>query len=91
MRAPNSSGGYYSPGDPPSDPAEIQRFLRDELQRISGAINALAAGHFDEVNVAPAKPRKGDVRLADGTSWNPGSGRGIYIHNGTTWILIKAT
>lgn len=90
MRAPNGSGAHYSPGEPPTDAAQMQRFLREELQRISFAISALAAGHFDKTTVAPAKPRDGDIRYADGTSWNPGSGRGIYAHNGAAWVLIKA-
>lgn len=90
VRTPNGSGVTYTPGEPPSDAAEMQRFLREELQRVSAAIAALAAGHLDKSHVAPAKPRDGDIRYADGTNWNPGSGRGIYAHNGIAWVLIKA-
>lgn len=90
VRSPSNSGAFYAPGEPPSDAAELQRFLRDELQKISAAIAALAAGHLDKTYVAPAKPRDGDIRYADGASWNPGSGRGIYAHNGAAWVLVKA-
>lgn len=68
----------------------MQRFLRDELQKIGDALGLLAEG-FDPVTyTAPGKPRKGMRRYADGTSWNPGSGAGLYSFNGTTWILVKA-
>lgn len=89
MRPANLGAASYSPGDPPVDPAQLQRFLRDELQKISAAINALAAGHLDKTYVAPAKPCDGDIRYADGTSWAPGV-KGLYMYNGTTWILVKA-
>jgi hypothetical protein len=90
LRTPNLGSVSYSPGDPPSDPTQLQRFLRDELQQISAAIQALAAGHLDKQNAAPAKPRDGDWRYADGVNWNPGGGKGIYMHNGSVWTLIKA-
>lgn len=90
MRPQNIASVSYAPGDPPADVAQLQRFLSDELQQISAAIQALAAGHLDKQNVAPAKPRDGDLRYADGTNWNPGGGKGLYMHNGTTWILVKA-
>jgi hypothetical protein len=30
------------------------------------------------------------IILANGTTWDPGSGKGIYIHNGTVWTRIVA-
>jgi MoxR-like ATPase len=90
LRTPNGGTVSYSPGEPPLDPAQLQRFLRDELQQISAAIQALAAGHLDKQTVAPAKPRDGDWRYADGVTWNPGAGgKGIYMFT-TVWTLIKA-
>lgn len=35
--------------------------------------------------VAPSKPRDGQTMLADGTSWNPGSGAGVYTYYGSAW------
>jgi hypothetical protein len=90
VRTPNIGSILYSPNDAPADSAQLQRFLREELAKISAAIGALAAGHLDKLNAAPAKPRDGDIRYADGTNWNPGSGKGLYIHNGTVWTRIVA-
>lgn len=89
MRTPNLGSVSYSPGDPPADPAQLQRFLRDELQQISAAVQALAAGHLDKQAAAPARPRDGDIRYTDGVLWNPGGGKGIYMFS-TVWTLIKA-
>lgn len=88
VRAPNLSTVAYVPGTPPADAAEMRRFLFDELGKVAAALDALAAGHLDKTTVAPTKPRDGDIRYADGTHWNPGSGAGIYWFNGTTWTKL---
>ena len=38
--------------------------------------------------VAPTKPRNGMVVLADGTSWNPGSGGGFYGYRAGSWRFL---
>lgn len=90
VRTPNLGSVVYTPGIPPSSAAEMQRFLFDELQKLSSVINALAAGHLDKTHVAPGKPRDGDVRYADGTHWKPNGtgGAGIYYFNGAIWIQL---
>lgn len=75
----------YTPGDPPVDPVELQRWLRQETSNIKAAIDALAAGHLDRQMEPPLKPRDGDIRFADGVSWDPGSGQGIYYFDGVVW------
>ena len=63
---------------------DIPAYLRQEFERMSGIINNIADGHFDVSNVAPEKPRTGDIRYADGSNWNPGStGEGVYIYLST--------
>lgn len=42
---------------------------------------------LDETYVAPTKPRAGMVVFADGTKWNPGSGRGVYVYK-TSWVFL---
>ena len=48
----------------------------------------LADGQLDTTTVAPAKPREGMIRLADGTLWNPGSGSGFYGYRAGAWRLL---
>lgn len=78
----------YAPDQVPSDPKELARYLDTELNKIAAVLTLLAAGHIDKVYVEPAKPRDGDIRNADGTQWNPGSGEGIYRYNGSAWIFL---
>jgi len=74
------SSADYAPGPIPTDPGALRTFLAAELQKIQAAIRLLAAGHIDTSYAPPAKPRGGDIRLADGASWDPGSGVGVYVY-----------
>ena len=73
----------YSPAPVPNKPEDLPAYLREEFSRMSAIIGNLADGHYDESNAVPSKPRAGDVRYADGTNWNPGSGEGIYLYLST--------
>jgi len=75
----------YSSEPTPSRPEDITTYLQKELNKLSQAVNNLADGHLDKVHVAPAKPREGDIRYADGTNWNPGQGENLYYFDGTIW------
>ncbi len=88
MRTPNLGTVIYNPDVPPVAQDDLNRFFYTELNKISAAINLLALGHLDMTYVAPAKPRQGDIRYADGTQWNPGSGAGLYYYNGSAWTFI---
>lgn len=86
VRAANLSTIQYVPNQVPvSKEIELTRFLTTELDKIQIAIRSLADGHLDQTNVAPTKPREGDIRYADGTNWNPASGKGVYHYDGTVW------
>lgn len=37
---------------------------------------------------APSSPQNGDIVYADGTSWNPGSGAGIYAYEAGAWAKL---
>ena len=89
MRTPTIASAAYVPGDPPNDPKDLPRFLRQEFIKMAAAIDAVAAGHVDVTYVAPAKPRDGDIRLCDGTSWNPlGTGQKFVGYRGGAWVLL---
>jgi hypothetical protein len=71
---------YYPTPPPGNSPAEMWMF--SEFQKISQLLQQSdSVVRIDETNVAPSKPRNGDLRLADGTNWNPSGGRGIYWYN----------
>ena len=88
MRTTNQNTVYYNPEPAPENYADYRAWIERELQKIRMCIELLAAGHLDKSYVAPTKPREGDIRLADGTSWNPGSGAGFYGYYGSAWVKL---
>ena len=76
---PNKSPNKYEEG-----------FISDELSKISFAIDQVSMGHLDVQNVAPDKPRQGDLRYADGSNWNPSAGgEGIYFFTAAgAWVKL---
>jgi hypothetical protein len=90
MRTPTLRTVSYQPAQVPNDPADYPRYLREEFDRIAAAIGLLAAGHDDMIYKEPPRPRMGDRVLADGTTWNPGSGRGYYWYDSdsSTWNFL---
>jgi len=86
MRTRNLSTVFYAPGDVPSKQEDLPRFISNELIKIQSAIITLSDGHLDETHVEPVKPRDGDIRLADGTNWNPtAGGQGFYGYYNSAW------
>jgi hypothetical protein len=82
------NSAFFIPQVVPDDPNELPAFLKTQQIALQAAIFSLAAGHIDMINVAPTKPRDGDIRLADGTNWNPGSGKGFYGYYNSAWHLL---
>ena len=85
MRAYNTNTIFYAPEKLPEDPKALNRYIDTELRKIQSVIAALSLGHLDSTHVAPTKPREGDIRLADGTNFNPGTGQGVYCYYNSTW------
>jgi hypothetical protein len=65
----------------------IKRYIQDELQRIEASLRSLAQAAIQVTENPPAEPVKGMVRYAV-SPWNPGSGDGLYVYNGTTWVAV---
>ena len=75
----------YIPGPVPYNGEELVRYLEFELYRISAVLSILISGFTTKVYAEPTRPRDGDIVLADGTEWNPGSGEGVYCYYNNTW------
>lgn len=78
----------YTPESPGSINSfdQLKEYIERELNRVGAAIEA--SNRVPTVAVVPSKPREGDVYIADGTNWNPGSGAGTYIFEGGVWSLL---
>lgn len=77
----------YVPTKAPTNPTEIPRFIERELTRISDGFRT-GSLNLPKTYEEPPKPNEGDLFYADGTSWNPGSGQGIYQRRGLIWQFI---
>ena len=89
MKPTTSNSTGYTPGQAPDDTKEFQRYMYNELLRISAVLNAVSLGHLDETTVAPTKPRSGDVRFADGVTFTPtGAGKGFYGYYSSAWHFL---
>ena len=88
MRSSNLGSIPYQPAPVPVNSSELSVYLLSELAKIQAAIAAVSLGHLDKTYTSPTKSRDGDIRYADGTQWNPGSGQGIYYYRDTTWIFL---
>lgn len=79
----------YTPGNVPNDPSALSEFLRAELQNIAQAMDTADERiTLETLYAAPKKFRDGTVALADGTTWNPGAGAGLYVYRGGSWCLL---
>lgn len=68
---------------------EVTQWVHDELSRIAGLFALLEQGQFLDLMVAaPSKPRERQIAFADGTSWNPGSGKGVYCYYNSSWHFL---
>lgn len=79
----------YIPGNVPQNPSEIPEFLRSELAKIAQAKDTADSSlSLDTLYAAPSKYREGTMVKADGTTWNPGSGAGVYCYYGAAWHFL---
>ena len=79
----------FSPRTAPGEPEEIPTYLDEMFLELSAVTNLLRDGHLDVSYEEPDKPYQGDIRYADGTSWDPGSGEGIYFYNAAgSWVKL---
>ena len=78
----------YTPGNPPSDPAELSRWMREELERLADSMQSpVPMLALDVSYKAPDRlpTDRVPVVFADGTKWNPGAGAGVYAYYGGAW------
>lgn len=69
--------------------SEQSQWSSDEFTSISKNIMQQDFFILNELHVAPTKPREGMVIHADGTDWNPGSGKGIYAYLSGSWEILS--
>jgi len=81
---------FIAPG-PRVEGADSRKILRWVEQELA----ALYSGRVDRtqlelrpVHAQPTKRREGMIIYADGTDFDPGSGKGVYVWNGSAWAFL---
>lgn len=77
----------YRRGTVPSinDSEEFNSFVVNELESVERAFRATDLIRLAKQTNPPTKLSEGLIAFADGTSWNPGSGAGIYAYYSGSW------
>lgn len=81
----------YIPASPSriTDVEGVLRYVQQEFGIIARAFEDFDTLKLKPRHVAPERPRDGLLAMADGTNWNPGSGKGAYIYKaGTGWVFL---
>jgi hypothetical protein len=69
--------------------ADLRNWISNELVRVSNAFTTSSqTTTLLVLTAAPAKLQIGQVVFADGSNWNPGSGRGLYYYDTGGWVHI---
>jgi hypothetical protein len=82
----------YTPGRVPADAKELARFIQNELERLTDGLESPFTHQLLGVLHAEPSRKPQDsvmVAFADGTDWNPGAGRGLYLHDPLTSTWTK--
>lgn len=80
----------YTPRSPPSVQTieDLRLWVEDELRSLAVSINETTVVVLRPVYRAPTKPREGMLVYADGTSFNPGAGKGTYEYKAGAWVKL---
>lgn len=67
---------------------DLYQYVEEEFRKLQYVLAYIQEGRQDELHVAPGKPDEGQVVYADGTDWNPGRGKGLYVYKSGVWTFV---
>lgn len=71
------------------DAKRVVEWAYRQIQHLVEELQEVTKGTCEVRYSEPAKPRAGQIRVADGTQWDPGSGAGFYGYTiGGTWTKL---
>lgn len=75
--------------EPITNTTQLPEYVYREFLRISAEFDQIAQGRYWEPKAsAPLRPREGQIVVADGANWNPGSGKGAYEYRSGGWVKL---
>lgn len=74
----------------PDDAKQLPQFVSEQLREVEQAANRAASSlRLQVLYAAPSKVQAGMVVYADGTTWDPGSGEGLYRYSlAGSWVHL---
>lgn len=78
-----------TPMGPVVDAQDLADYLHRELIKLSEELTRVNHVLITTRSTEPSKPQEGMVVIADGVSWNPGSGGGFYGYFAGAWRLLS--
>jgi hypothetical protein len=76
----------YVPNNVPNSTTDLPSYLAREFQYIAREwIQAEDSAFLNTLYAEPDRPREGMIVKADGTSWNPSGGAGLYVFINGVW------
>lgn len=80
----------YTPPPIPFEYSALRTWVAVQLRRVADVLQSptLTRVRFVTLHAEPERYDEGDVVLADGTDWNPGSGNGLYARLGGAWVKL---
>lgn len=82
---PQAGGGTL-----PQDPAAAVVYLNELALQVRTMLDEIYLSFYTTSYAEPDRPRDFMIRLADGTTWNPGYGAGLYQYKGGVWHPLWA-
>jgi hypothetical protein len=80
----------YDPAQLPEELENLVPVLQEELWKLQNVLDYIQRGYQDILHVEPTKRREMMVVAADGTDWDPGHGKGLYIYKDGAWRWFMA-
>jgi hypothetical protein len=80
----------YSPAPVPVEYPALRSWAAIQFRRVADALAAplVTRMRFVILHAEPERFENGDVVLADGADWNPGSGGGLYLRLSGAWVKL---
>lgn len=73
--------GNKAPDQEGEDGKALAAWVEDELERFANdQLDNMQAVDLRPIYASPLRPREGMIIYADGSSWDPGSGAGVYAY-----------
>lgn len=63
----------------------LQQYVLDNFRRIADAFITVESPVIPSLTSEPEFPVEGQLAIADGTGWDPGSGDGTYVYRNSQW------